>query len=146
MLITAFETYLWEKTKENITKDKLNLESNLIENMPEFQRKTTLAEIYAGKVNIKERLIEILNNETVWHNINIINLVFKKGFMLDSLPDFSNIQKALKTRHDIVHRFGMDQDGFEMPLTKENILELKNDLLIFAQELEQRISDKLSSL
>lgn len=146
LLITAFETYLWEVTKENIENEKLRLDRFLIENMGEFNKKMTLSEIYTRNFNIKERLIDVLDHETVWHNINNIKLIFEKGFMLDSLPEFSKIQKALKKRHNIVHRFGMNIDGYEMPLTKEDIIELKTDLTLFIHELEQKINDRLASL
>jgi hypothetical protein len=146
LLITAFETYLWEVTKEHMDNPKLNLASNLIENMEEFKKKQSLSEIYKEGLDIKKRLIEILDSETVWHNINVINLVFKKGFLLSSLPDFSSIQRALKTRHDIVHRFGLGIDGYEIPLPKENLLELKTNLILFVQELDQKINDRLISV
>lgn len=143
MLFTVFETYLWEKTKETLNNKKLSLESNLIQNLKDFKdTKKSLSEIYLSPPDFKGELNEILDKEIVWHNINNINLVFKKGFELRQLPDFEQIGKFLKKRHDIVHRFGM-KNGYEMPLTDQDIYDLNNALHIYVQELEQYINEKL---
>lgn len=146
LLFTAFETYLWEKTKECLDDEKLNLEKNLIQNISEFKdKKMTLAELYLSEFDFRKRLEEILDGELVWHNINTIDRVFKSSFELSNLPSFNDIQRDLNKRHDIVHRFGMDSNGYEMPLTKDDILNLETNLMRYVQELEQNISDKLSN-
>lgn len=144
LLITAFETYLWETTKEYLYNEKLNLENNLINSLKEFKEKISLADFYSKNINVKKELYEILDNKIVWHNIKSLTPIFKDGFMIDSLPDFARIQKHLDKRHNIVHRFGMSTDGYEMPLTKEEISELRSDLTFFVQELEQKIKAKLA--
>lgn len=142
-LFTAFETYLWEKTKECLNDKRINIRSNLIGNMGEFKnKKYSLSEVYDMNINFEDRLNEILDKETVWHNINKIELIFKRGFELEHLPNFGHIEKFLKKRHDIVHRFGMS-DGYEMPLEIQEIRDLKNELHLYVQELEQYISNKL---
>ncbi|PJG85747.1 hypothetical protein [Conservatibacter flavescens] len=146
LLITAFETYLWEITKEYLSNDKLNLESHLINNLEAFEKKMSLADIYFKRIDVKKELYDLLDNKIVWHNIKSLTPILAKGFVIDPLPDFGNIQKHLDKRHNIVHRFGMNIDGYEMPLTKEEIVELKTDLTLFVYELEQKISDRLTSL
>lgn len=146
LLITAFETYLWEVTKEYLSDDKLNLESNLINNLEAFEKKMSLADFYSKRINVKKELSDLLDNTIVWHSIKSLTPIFAKGFMIVPLPDFGKIQKHLDKRHNIVHRFGMNIDGYEIPLAKEDIVELKTDLTLFIQELEQKISDRLASL
>lgn len=146
LLITAFETYLWEITKTYLDNEKLNLENNLINNLDVFEKKMSLADFYSKNINVKKELYDFLDNKIVWHNIKSLTPIFTKGFMLDSLPDFEKIQKHLGKRHNIVHRFGMGMDGYEIPLTKEDIIELRTDLTLFVKELEQKINDKLASL
>ena len=146
LFVTAFETYLWEITKINLNTLKLELRKNLINSLKDFQCKKTLSEIYNENYNFNKRLEDILDNETVWHNINNINLIFRDGFKLNELPDFSKVSDLLKTRNNIVHRFGLDKDGHAISLTDSNILEAKEVFIQYCEQLDAIIQERIKTL
>ncbi|MGC6322502.1 hypothetical protein ACNO7I_04665 [Bisgaard Taxon 45] len=146
LLFTAFETYMWEITKCNLDTKGLNLRKNLINTLKDFEIKKSLSEIYNENYNFDRKLEDILDNETVWHNINNITKIFKNGFQLNTLPDFHEINKLLITRNNIVHRFGLDKDGHAISLQDEDILNAKKFFIEYCESLDLLIQERICNL
>lgn len=152
LLVTAFETYLWEITKYNINNKNLNILPNLISESSKddyFERSLTMKEIYKKRdafdaiiSGIEGRIINKLDKYIVWHNIDHISYVFKKGFGLRKLPSYRNINQLLETRHNIVHRFGMSYDGKEIKIPDINyVINAFND---YCQNMDKMINEKIN--
>lgn len=66
--------------------------------------------------------IKIVKENIVYHRFDIIKELFEKAFCVS--VDFDPIKKMLKTRHDIVHRFGRSVKGTEIFLTERDVEDL----------------------
>ncbi|MGC6409083.1 hypothetical protein ACNO7M_10825 [Bisgaard Taxon 45] len=137
---------MWEITKCNLDTKGLNLRKNLINTLKDFEIKKSLSDIYNENYNFDRKLEDILDNETVWHNINNITKIFKNGFQLNTLPDFHEINKLLITRNNIVHRFGLDKDGHAISLQDEDILNAKKFFIEYCESLDLLIQERICNL
>lgn len=59
----------------------------------------------------------------MYHNLGKIKPIYKEVLNID-LGDIREIMKAVQIRHDIVHRSGKDKDGNMHIISKEDIVQL----------------------
>lgn len=84
--------------------------------------------------------VKIVENNIVYHRFNILKELFEAAFCIS--VDFGAIEKALKIRHDIVHRFGLSIKGTEIFLTKRDV----EDLLDKVDKCVETISTQIQNL
>ncbi len=109
-VITAMERYL-SYTFINTVLDDPSLIRKVVESDPEFQkRKFTLNQLYEKMDAIKEETGKHLSG-IIYHRLEKISRMYQSVLGVDFPKDIPSVYKAVKTRHDIVHRNGVDKDG-----------------------------------
>lgn len=135
--ITCLEDYL----STTLINEVLNNEENFKNFVRTFHgirdRKFGLNELYEKldqiEVIVKKELVNV-----IYHDLPKV-----KGMYEDSLkikfPEFGELMKIIKHRHDMVHRNGKDKDGEEIVISKETIDDAINAVESFVNELENTI-------
>lgn len=50
--------------------------------------------------------------------------------------------KAVEKRHHIIHRNGKDKDGNAIVITKSDVEELINNIIVFVENIEKQLNKK----
>ncbi|KXH85796.1 hypothetical protein AU378_08650 [Chryseobacterium kwangjuense] len=105
----------------------------------DFQKeKVTLSKLYELKDKTEEIAKQAMH-KVLYHNLDKVNAMFKDTFDIH-LPDFSELTKAIETRHDIVHRNGFTKDGEVIVITQNDITELVEMTEKFVSDLDIKIN------
>ena len=146
-VITAIETYLSDAFINTVINDKDKMRK-FVENNPEFKKKTfNFSEIYQIYGNIESEVKKYLLS-LMWHNLTKVRPIYKSTLDIDfpekDVVDF--IFKAIKKRHDLVHRNGKSTDGEEIAISEENIEELISYASFFIDIINSRLDSSNEEL
>jgi hypothetical protein len=95
----------------------------LVESDPEFaNRKLTVKEIFSKQAGLKDE-IGIYLKTLIFHNIEKVKPMYRDVFKID-FGDIGWLVKAVRVRHDCVHRAGYDKDGNDVNLSADDVLAL----------------------
>lgn len=132
-VISTLETYLSSSFINRTFGSEENLK-RFIGTHPEFKnRKFELSEIF-DKYDEIENIAQKIMLDTIYHNLPIVRNMYRDTFNI-SFPNFSEIYKAVLTRHDLVHRNGFTKDGNSVEINKGTINELVNNVKNFVRKL-----------
>lgn len=132
-VISTLETYLSSSFINRTLDSEENLQKFICTH-PEFKnRKFELSEIFE-KYDEIENIAQKVMLDTIYHNLPIVRNMYRDTFNI-SFPDFSDIYKAVLTRHDLVHRNGFTKDGDVVEIDKGTINELINNVKSFVRKL-----------
>lgn len=132
-VISTLETYLSSAFINRTVDSEENLR-RFISTHPEFKnRKFGLSEIFE-KYDEIENIAQKVMLDTIYHNLPIVRNMYRDTFNI-TFPDFSDIYKAVLTRHDLVHRNGFTKDGKQVEIDKGIINELINIVKNFVRKL-----------
>lgn len=97
-----------------------------------------LRAIKSGHDCIQKELLYIdAVNKLIYHNAAFVKTIFQVAFgitvQLDPLKD------ELKKRHDIVHRFGYDQSGHSVIVTRDEVLSLLTSIYAIASDVSRQV-------
>lgn len=122
-----------------ITENHMRL---LVESDPEFaNRKFSVREIFTKRESLKSDLSEYLKG-LIFHNIEKIMPLYRKVLQVD-FGEVSWLFRAVKNRHNCVHRAGYDKEGNEMALKKEDVVKLTEDSIKLIEKIESTLSNIL---
>jgi hypothetical protein len=153
LLFAVFETYLWEVTIYYLENTKISILKNLIvhNNKSDVKEKIVAAvqnfyrehnnDVEKLSIDIEKIIKNKLANEIIWHNEDNIKYVFKQGFRLNRTPDFKPIKKLLRTRNNIIHRFGLNTDGNKVDIS--SLEETRDTLFKYCEQLDKSIKELL---
>jgi hypothetical protein len=79
-------------------------------------------------------------NKIVFHKLNLVTKLYKDVFNIDFPKDLTYLYKAVKKRHDLVHRNGKDENGVPVEIKFEDLEELFNQVQKLVNYLESKIS------
>jgi len=77
----------------------------------------------------------------IFHNIPQVKILFKEALDIDWINDFDDIAKAVKKRHDIVHRCGLNKDSIIVKISKNDIYKLKEKVLELIKYIDIQIDN-----
>ncbi|MDN3526156.1 hypothetical protein QWY79_12860 [Halomonas sabkhae] len=121
--------------------DKLT--RKLIETDPEFgKRKFTVNEVYAQHSNIKSTVAAYLKG-IIFHDMRKVKPMYAEVLGCD-FGDVSWLFRAVRVRHDCVHRAGYDKEGKSVAVSVESIVELVKNCREFAERIDAHVQ-KLES-
>jgi hypothetical protein len=136
MLISYFEAYLsetvifWAKKNDSVT---FRIATK------EFKDKNyKLNEIFDDIDKFKATILTHLSSNVVWHRLDKLKPTIEYGLNI-TLPNFGRIFGAVIERHDIVHRGGFKKDSSPLILTIHNFQTTKDDIQIFAEQMEDAL-------
>ena len=138
-VITILETYLSDAFINTVVNDETRLRI-FIERNPEFNKRTfKLSEIYVKYEGIKEEIKNYLLSQ-LWHNLGKVKPMYKSTLDVDFPADLDLIFKAIKIRHDLVHRNGKNKDGEQIIITQEQLEELIEQTVQFVQHIDAQLN------
>ena len=76
----------------------------------------------------------------MWHRIERVKRTYKETLGIDFPEDIRAILRAVKDRHDMVHRNGKTKEGGEIIVTKNVILELISSVKAFVQTIDTKLA------
>lgn len=132
-VISTLETYL-SSAFINRTFDSEDNLKRFVCTHPIFKnQKFDISQIF-DKYDEIENIAQKVMLDTIYHNLPIVRNMYRDTFNI-SFPDFSEIYKAVLTRHDLVHRNGYTKSGEIVEVNKGVINELINNVKSFVRKL-----------
>lgn len=139
--ITAMETYLSDAFINTVIKDKTFVRS-LLENDPEFKKRNLkLSDIFSRFKNLHSEVSDYLS-KIIYHRISKIKPMYESVLSINFPDDLSEIMRAIRTRHDFVHRGGKTIDGDNIKLTEQEIENLLKRVEEFIEHIETQLAKK----
>ena len=124
-VITAIETYLSDAFTNTVLNDA-GLLRKLIENTPDFKKqKLVLSDIYNSVDNADKKARGFLR-QVIWHDLARVKPMYCDVLNVE-FPDSTPMFRAVKIRHDLVHRNGKTKDGVAIPIDKGHVLSLARE-------------------
>jgi hypothetical protein len=122
-VITALETYLSDRFISSLNSDPL-IQRKFVETTPEFKLKTVpLSDVFQAHEKIDETVKAYFASFT-WHRLEKVKPMYRDTLAVEFPPELGELFKAIKVRHDLVHRSGKTQDGKEHLLNEKEITKL----------------------
>jgi uncharacterized coiled-coil protein SlyX len=136
--ITCLEAYLFDNLLNQVMSIE-ELKKRLVETSPEFaQKKMSVSKIYQKFENLDNDLREYLSS-LLWHDLGRVKRLYENVYQIE-FPDISELAKAVRKRHDIVHRNGKTKDRSDVILNKKNVEDLISEVEAFIDSIEQLIN------
>ena len=136
-IITALETYLCDRFISIVQSNKDHLLC-FVENFKDFKsQKITLSEIFKEFETIEEKSYEAMK-DVLYHNLPKVSGIYCSSLNIE-FPNYVDVFKAVKIRHDLVHRGGKTKSGEHHEISKESVSELLIIVKDFYGSLEQEI-------
>ncbi|RKY08807.1 MAG: hypothetical protein DRP65_08620 [Planctomycetota bacterium] len=133
--ITCLEAYLSDTFSNQVVGNE-KLMRRFVHTSSEFKkRKLALSNIYERMENISEELREHLSS-LMWHNLSQVKRLYESVFEI-RLPDISKLVKAVRARHDLVHRNGRTKEGNKVNISEKEVHDLIQEVKAFINEIDQ---------
>ena len=139
--ITTLETYLSDTFTKHVFSGQEEREKYLQNDGGLKDKNFKYGEIYRHHAKIDEVIKEQISN-TSFHNLGRVKPLFKHVMSVD-MPDISGLSRAVKKRHDFIHRGGKDANGDPVSVTKEETLSLVAEIEKFCTSIENQINDRV---
>ena len=121
-VITVLETFLSDAFT-NILLSDADLRRKLIENTPEFRKqKLSVSDIFKAVDDVDKTVKEYLSR-IVWHNLARVSRMYRDVLNVQ-FPELAPMYRAIKMRHDLVHRNGKTKDGEPILIDRGHVLSL----------------------
>ena len=138
--ITCLEDYLSTTLIKEIFDNDDNFK-NFVRTFKDIRnRKFTLNELYEKLEQIKDIVKKELV-DVIYHDLPKVQGMYKDTLGVE-FPEFGELIKIIKTRHDMVHRNGKNKEGEEIVISNQTVLTAINEVENFVNELERRIMEK----
>lgn len=139
-VITALETYLSDAFINTVVNTP-ELMRRFVETTPEFQaEKIPLSTVFEAVEEIERKASSYLI-DVVWHHLERVKAMYRATLDIEFLSDSGVIFRAIRTRHDIVHRNGKTKDGKEILIAPKEVAELIGAVENFVQQLDIQLAD-----
>lgn len=132
-VISTLETYLSSAFINRTFDSEENLKRFICTHPIFKNQKFDISQIF-DKYDEIENIAQKVMLDTIYHNLPIVRNMYRDTFNI-SFPDFSEIYKAVLTRHDLVHRNGYTKSGEIAEVNKGVINELINNVKNFVRKL-----------
>jgi len=129
--VTAMEAYLGDTLTNEVIRDPDALQ-RLIQMADGLKdRKFSLLEIAGSQDLVLREVVSYLRAQ-IYHNLKKVDVLYNIALEVRPLmlaKDRSNLLKAIKLRHDCVHRNGVDKDGNKLNLFTTEFVQDAADLI-----------------
>lgn len=137
-IITALEAYL----SDTLIYTVINLPAvmrSVVEGDPEFGRKKLdRKDLYRELDCLKDQVVTYLEN-VAYHNLSKVKELYRSALSVEFPGETEYIYKAIKDRHDIVHRNGRRRDGSIVRPDLASVQELMSKTLDFVRQIDVQV-------
>ena len=136
--ITCLEDYLSTTLIREVLNDEGNFR-NFVRTFKDIRnRKFSLSEIYdkLDKIKgiVKKELVDI-----IYHDLPKVKGMYQDTLKIE-FPEIKELMKAIKARHDMVHRNGKNKEGEKIEISKEVVNEVIIEVENFVNNIEGKIT------
>ena len=115
-----------------------------METTPKFiEGKFSKSNIFSLMENIEKEVTDYLLNEVTYHNIWIVEKMYKSVLNIRFHYDLISIDKIVRRRHDIVHRNGKTVDGKSVIVSSEEVNSAIETIRDFISGGEKQLPQKI---
>jgi len=142
-VVTLMETFLSDAFI-NIVLENQEYTRKLVETTPRFiEGKFSKSNIFILMENLKKEVADYLLNEVTYHNIWIVEKMYKSVLNIRFPNDLVSLQKIIMRRHDIVHRNGKTIDGKTIVISSEDVQSAIGTISEFVAVIEKQLPQKV---
>ena len=143
-VITVLETYLSDAFISTVMNNP-DLMRRFIETTPEFKsEKVPLADVFKAQEEAEEKARTYLT-DVVWHHLKRVKPMYLDTLDIEFPEDLGTIFRAIRIRHDIVHRNGKTKEGAEIQITQVHIEELIDSVREFVQAIDAQLAELIAN-
>ncbi|WP_286902075.1 hypothetical protein [Vreelandella sedimenti] len=135
--VASLEAYLATTFIQNVTQSDALIKKTIEADDKLSKLKLTLKQFYDEEESVKKIVANHLGN-LVFHYMPLVKPLFQKVLNID-FGEIDWLIKAVETRHDCVHRAGLNKEGVSIDLTVQSILELTLHSSILVEKIEKEI-------
>ncbi|HEY9694417.1 MAG TPA: HEPN domain-containing protein [Oculatellaceae cyanobacterium] len=139
-VITCIETYLSDAFINTVLSHKDYLISFFTSFKDFKEQKIGMNELFDVASNA-EKIAKKAMLEVLYHNLPKVSKMYESTFNV-VFPNFSEIQKAVSIRHDLVHRNGKTKEGRQIVIDDMIVDDIISKVESFISEIDQRLKDK----
>ena len=136
-LITCLEVYLSSALASNVFSKK-EYYNRFVESYAPFQKSTIQISKVLETYSNMESIIKNELSSIVYHNIPKVSKIYNGVFGI-SFPPIDDICKIISTRHDLVHRNGMDKAGNKIEISKAQLDDVFDKINIFVSSINSSL-------
>lgn len=137
--ITVLETYLSDRFRKTIEGNP-SLVQKFVETFPGMkERQIPLTSASAVARNLEKLVISELN-KVMWHRLDKVGKMYEDTLGVAFPPDLTSLEKAIKERHDIVHRNGKSEDGQMGTWDRDAIISAVKAVRKLADHVENKLA------
>lgn len=136
-IITSLETYLADTLKRYVLADEEHIRKFVETYHPFKTQHISLSKLFSSKESLPKYIRNVLDG-LMYHNLPKIKPIYKDALDVD-LGEIKGICRAIRVRHDIVHRNGKDLEGNEHTITKQDVLDLSKEIKDLIDRVDQQI-------
>ncbi|MEC4988441.1 MAG: hypothetical protein SAJ37_06795 [Oscillatoria sp. PMC 1068.18] len=141
--VTCLETYLSDAFINTVLSNQTYLKS-FFSSFKDFRdRRLGMNELFSY-VDQAEEIAKKAMLEVIYHNLPKVSNMYKSTFDI-SFPNFSEIQRDIVTRHDLVHRNGKTKEEKEISVDQSVVDRVICRIESFVNELDRMLKDKEQS-
>ena len=134
------ETYLSDAFI-NTTSNNEGLKKKFIENHYYYKKNNfPLSKIFDKLDWIQSDYLKQMK-KIVYHNLSVVRGLYKNTLDIEFLPDLDELHKAIRKRHDLVHRNGKDKKGTLIEISKNDITKLISEVTNFVRRIDDQLTD-----
>lgn len=139
-VIACLETYLSDAFINTVLSNETYLKS-FFRSFKDFkEQKLGMNELLDSASKAKE-IAKKEMSEVIYHNLPKVSKMYE-GTLNIEFPQFSEIQKAVSIRHDLVHRNGKKKDGLEINIDSRSVEDIISKVETFISEIDQKLKEK----
>jgi hypothetical protein len=146
--ITALEAYLGDALMKIVLADKSAM-TRLMTNDKEIAKKRFSLVDIAGDPSLVETVIREYLRSILYHNLKRVNFLYRAALgirILSFVRDEALLFKAIKQRHDCVHRNGFDKEGQELAVFTKQYIQSTSDLIKdFVEKIEHQLRSQFGT-
>ncbi|WP_375453130.1 hypothetical protein [uncultured Nostoc sp.] len=139
-VIACLETYLSDAFINTVLSNKEYF-SSFFTSFKDFKEQKLGMNELLDVANKAEEIAKKAMLEVLYHNLPKVSKMYEATLNI-VFPNFSEIQKAVLIRHDLVHRNGKTKDGKEIIIDDIMVDDLISKVESFISEIDQRLNEK----
>ncbi len=139
-VIACLETYLSDAFINTVLSNKEYL-SSFFTSFKDFKEQKLGMNELLDVANKADEIAKKAMLEVLYHNLPKVSKMYEATLKI-VFPNFSEIQKAVSIRHDLVHRNGKTKEGKEIIIDDIMVDDIISKIESFISEIDQRLNDK----
>ncbi|BAY74231.1 hypothetical protein NIES25_06420 [Nostoc linckia NIES-25] len=139
-VIACLETYLSDAFINTVLSNKKYF-SSFFTSFKDFKEQKLGMNELLDVANKAEEIAKKAMLEVLYHNLPKVSKMYETTLNI-VLPNFSEIQKAVSIRHDLVHRNGKTKDGKEIIIDDIIVDDIISKVESFISEIDQKLNNK----